>query len=117
MTLCMDSDSAAKKMKEELVVQEGYIFKEEIHYTVLKTTLFFAGDGFTVYDCNGQVAFRVDSYGPDSRDLHELILMDPQGRCLLTVHRKVRRRHLLYIYLSFFFLLLLVRFCSILSPT
>lgn len=84
----MDSDSAAKKMKEELVVQEGYIFKEEIHYTVLKTTLFFAGDGFTVYDCNGQVAFRVDSYGPDSRDLHELILMDPQGRCLLTVHRK-----------------------------
>lgn len=90
MTLCMASESAAaEKMKEGLVVQDGlYVFKEEIHLTVLKTSLFFAGDGFTVYDCKGQLVFRVDSYGPDTRDRDELVLMDPNGRCLLTVRRK-----------------------------
>ncbi|KAK7325253.1 hypothetical protein VNO77_29412 [Canavalia gladiata] len=84
MNLCM----ASEKMKEGLVVQDGYVFKEEIHLTVLKTSLFFAGDGFTVYDCKGQLVFRVDSYGPDTRDRDELVLMDPNGRCLLTVRRK-----------------------------
>ncbi|KAL2332470.1 hypothetical protein Fmac_020051 [Flemingia macrophylla] len=64
------------------------VFKEEIHLTVLKTSLFFAGDGFSVYDCSGQLVFRVDSYGPDTRDRDELVLMDPNGRCLLTVRRK-----------------------------
>ncbi|KAJ1393465.1 Tubby-like, C-terminal [Sesbania bispinosa] len=80
----MASESAAaEKMKEGLVVQDGlYVFKEEIHLTVLKTSLFFAGDGFTVYDCKGQLVFRVDSYGPDTRDRDELVLMDPNGRCL-----------------------------------
>ncbi|XP_027340655.1 protein LURP-one-related 12-like [Abrus precatorius] len=77
MTLC-----AAENMSD------GYVFKEEIHLTVLKTSLFFAGDGFTVYDCKGQLLFRVDSYGPDTRDRDELVLMDPNGRCLLTVRRK-----------------------------
>lgn len=90
-TLCIDSDSTAvENMKEDLVVQEGYVFEEEIHLTVLKTSLFFAGDGFTVYDSKGEVIFRVESYGPDSRDLDELVLMDPDGRCILTVRRKVR---------------------------
>ncbi|WJX74921.1 hypothetical protein P8452_58517 [Trifolium repens] len=86
----MDSNnSAAEKMKEGIVVQDGnYVFKEEIHYTVLKTSLFFSGDGFTVYDCHGHVVFRVDSYGPDSRGVDELILMNPEGCCLLTVRRK-----------------------------
>lgn len=87
MTLCMDTDSAAENMKE-LQEEGNYVFKEEIHYTVLKTSLFFSGDGFTVYDSHGQLVFRVDSYGPDSRDLDELVLMDPDGRCLLTVRRK-----------------------------
>lgn len=90
-TLCIDSDSAVENMKDDLLVQEGYVCEEEIHLTVLKTSLFFAGDGFTVYDSKGEVAFRVESYGPDSRDLDELVLMDPDGRCILTVRRKVRR--------------------------
>ncbi|KAL4285784.1 protein LURP-one-related 5 isoform X1 [Arachis hypogaea] len=75
-------------MKEEFVVQEEYVSGEERNLTVLKTSRFFAGDGFTVYDCKGQLVFRVDSYGPDARDKDELVLMDPQGRCLLTVKRK-----------------------------
>ena len=83
-TLCM-----AENMKE-VEVEDGYVLKEEIHLTVLKTSLFFAGDGFSVYDCKGQLVFRVDSYGPDTRDIDELVLMDPNGRCLLTVRRKVR---------------------------
>ncbi|ESW22749.1 hypothetical protein PHAVU_005G178100 [Phaseolus vulgaris] len=81
----MASGAAAENMND---VGPGYVFKEEIHLTVLKTSLFFAGDGFTVYDCKGELVFRVDSYGPDTRDRDELVLMDPNGRCLLTVRRK-----------------------------
>ncbi|XP_022777128.1 protein LURP-one-related 12-like [Durio zibethinus] len=75
-------------MKSGLVVDGDYIYDEEKHLTVLKTSLFFANDGFTVYDCKGQLVFRVDSYGPDPRDKGEVVLMDAHGRCLLTVRKK-----------------------------
>ncbi|CAN1193764.1 Protein LURP-one-related 12 [Linum perenne] len=71
------------------VVDQGFVYQEEKHFTVFKTSLFFANDGFTVYDCsNGALVFRVDSYGPDARDRDELVLMDAHGRCLLTVRKK-----------------------------
>ncbi|KAK9690388.1 hypothetical protein RND81_09G124200 [Saponaria officinalis] len=66
----------------------GYTCDNETYLTVCKTSLFFAGDGFTVHDCHGQLVFRVDSYGPDWRDKDELVLMDASGVCLLTVRRK-----------------------------
>ncbi|KAL5758276.1 hypothetical protein ACOSP7_020887 [Xanthoceras sorbifolium] len=75
-------------MKECVVVEGGFVCEEEIQLTVLKTSLFFANDGFTVYDCKGELLFRVDSYGPDTRDRDELVLMDAHGKCLLTVRRK-----------------------------
>ncbi|XP_061340084.1 protein LURP-one-related 5-like isoform X2 [Gastrolobium bilobum] len=75
-------------MSEKLVVQDGYVFKEETHLTVLKTSLFFSGDGFAVYDSKGQLIFRVDSYGPHTTDKDDLVLMDFNGRCLLTLRRK-----------------------------
>ncbi|WCJ40545.1 hypothetical protein M5689_021459 [Euphorbia peplus] len=75
-------------MKSGLVVDNEYIYPEEKQLTVLKTSLFFANDGFTVYDCKGQLVFRVDSYGPDNHDAAELVLMDARGRCLLTVRKK-----------------------------
>ncbi|CAK7356930.1 unnamed protein product [Dovyalis caffra] len=75
-------------MNGGLVVDDGFIYEEEKHLTVHKTCLFFANDGFTVYDCKGELVFRVDSYGPETRDQCELVLMDPHGRCLLTVRRK-----------------------------
>lgn len=96
----MASDSVPEKMKDRLVVEDEYIFKEEIHFTVLKTSLFFSGDGFAVYDCDGEIVFRVDSYGPNSRDLDELVLMDTDGCCLLTVRRKVRRKLLPFLFPS-----------------
>ncbi|KAL3528876.1 hypothetical protein ACH5RR_008198, partial [Cinchona calisaya] len=70
------------------VVEEGFVCEEETHLTVFKKSLFFAGDGFTVYDCKGQLVFRVDNYGPAESDKSELVLMDPTGKCLLTVRRK-----------------------------
>ncbi|XVE89092.1 hypothetical protein DITRI_Ditri19aG0122600 [Diplodiscus trichospermus] len=75
-------------MKACLVVDGEYIYEEEKHLTVFKTSLFFANDGFTVYDCQGQLVFRVDSYGPDPRVKGEVVLMDAHGRCLLTVRKK-----------------------------
>ncbi|XP_024980649.1 protein LURP-one-related 12-like [Cynara cardunculus var. scolymus] len=71
-----------------VIVEERFVYEKETHLTVMKTSLFFAGDGFTVYDTNAQIVFRVDSYGPDAHDAGELVLMDPSGRCVLTVRRK-----------------------------
>lgn len=76
-------------MNGKAVVEDAYLYSEETNLTVRKTSIFFTGDGFTAYDCKGELVFRVDTYGPDSRDLGELVLMDATGRCLLTVRRKV----------------------------
>ncbi|XAR67780.1 hypothetical protein NMG60_11002678 [Bertholletia excelsa] len=75
-------------MKGGVVVEDAFVYAEETNLTVLKTSLFFAGDGFTVYDSKGHLVFRVECYGPDSRDRGQLVLMDAAGRCLLTVRRK-----------------------------
>ncbi|KAG8388272.1 hypothetical protein BUALT_Bualt02G0108400 [Buddleja alternifolia] len=77
-----------KTMNTRPIVEGGFVYGEETHLTVLKTSLFFPGDGFTAYDSKGVRAFRVDSYGPDSGDAGELVLVDASGRCILTVRRK-----------------------------
>ena len=84
-----------KKMGERrVVVDKAYLYDEDKPLTVCKTSLFHTGDGFTAYDCNGDIIFRVDSYG---RDNDELVLMDATGKCLLTVKRKVKN-HLINYY-------------------
>ena len=81
-------------------MDDEFIDGEETNLTVRKTSLFFSGDGFTVYDCKGSLVFRVDSYGgPNNRDTDEVVLMDAHGRCLLTLRRKVAT---LYIYIFCF---------------
>ncbi|KAL5538987.1 hypothetical protein UlMin_045523 [Ulmus minor] len=75
-------------MNNNAIVDEKYCFEEETHLTVHKTSLFFPGDGFIAYDPHGAVLFRFDSYGPDSHQKDELVLMDAQGKCLLTLSRK-----------------------------
>ncbi|CAH9074481.1 unnamed protein product [Cuscuta epithymum] len=75
-------------MKNRAIIDEGYVYAEEKQLTVRKTSLFFAGDGFSAYDCDGGLLFRVDTYGPDARDRSEVVLMDAAGKCLLSVRRK-----------------------------
>ncbi|KAG0519918.1 hypothetical protein BDA96_08G028000 [Sorghum bicolor] len=53
--------------------------------TVWRKSLLFNCDGFTVYDANGDLAFRVDCY---ARRHAEVVLMDAAGAPLLTVRRK-----------------------------
>lgn len=81
--------SQLMNMNEVVTVDEKFCFPEETHLTVRKTSLFFPGDGFVVYDPNGEILFRFDSYGPDSKPKDELVLMDSSGKCLLTLLRKV----------------------------
>ncbi|CAM8880478.1 unnamed protein product [Rhodiola kirilowii] len=77
-------------LKIDEVVEQVYACsgQEDSELTVLKTSLFFAGDGFSAFDSKGELIFRVESYGPDAVDASELVLMDASGRCLLTVRRK-----------------------------
>ncbi|KAF5482199.1 hypothetical protein F2P56_002788 [Juglans regia] len=71
-----------------IIVDEKFCFPEETLLTVRKTSVFFPGDGFIVYDPQGVLLFRFDSYGPDSKPKDELVLMDSSGKCLLTLLRK-----------------------------
>ncbi|XP_047330917.1 protein LURP-one-related 5-like [Impatiens glandulifera] len=72
-----------------VMVDDRFVCKQETHFTVLKTSLFFAGDGFTAYNPQGKLVFRVDSYGgPDTADKGQVVLMDASGSCLLTVRKK-----------------------------
>ncbi|RLM97695.1 protein LURP-one-related 8-like [Panicum miliaceum] len=55
--------------------------------TVWRKSLLFNCHGFTVFDANGDLAFRVDCYAA-SRRRAEVVLMDVAGKPLLTVRRK-----------------------------
>ncbi|KAF2310632.1 hypothetical protein GH714_015739 [Hevea brasiliensis] len=76
-----------------VIVDEKFCFQQEIDLTVRKTSVFFPGDGFVVYDPDGDVIFRFDSYGPDSQPKDELVLMDASGKCLLSLRRKKPSLH------------------------
>ncbi|KAI3891057.1 hypothetical protein MKW98_007362 [Papaver atlanticum] len=85
----MNSEEKGTMIKEAApIVNENSVFQEETQLTVRKTSLFSPGDGFSVYDCKGEVVFRVDSYGHSGHEQDELVLMDASGKCLLTVRRK-----------------------------
>ncbi|RZC62029.1 hypothetical protein C5167_023768 [Papaver somniferum] len=85
----MNSEEKGTMIKEAAhIVNENSVFQEETQLTVRKTSLFSPGDGFSVYDCKGEVVFRVDSYGHSGHEPDELVLMDASGKCLLTVRRK-----------------------------
>uniref|UniRef100_J3M5W3 Protein LURP-one-related 8 n=1 Tax=Oryza brachyantha TaxID=4533 RepID=J3M5W3_ORYBR len=65
-------------------VEEGK--GEAVSLTVWRRSLLFNGKGFTVFDGAGNLVFRVESYaGGSSR---EVVLMDADGRALLTIRRK-----------------------------
>ncbi|GLJ13730.1 hypothetical protein SUGI_0219130 [Cryptomeria japonica] len=72
------------------VVGEEFCSSSVTVLTVRKKDLVFSGGGFIVTNsCTGQIAFRVDGRGLSSTN--KLILMDPLGKPLLTLHRKAFR--------------------------
>ncbi|KAK4795769.1 hypothetical protein SAY86_028095 [Trapa natans] len=54
--------------------------------TVWRKSLLLNCNGFTVFDCKGNLVFRVDNYVAGHRG--EIVLMDASGRPLLTIRRK-----------------------------
>ncbi|RWV85727.1 hypothetical protein BHE74_00047907 [Ensete ventricosum] len=54
--------------------------------TVWRKSLLFSCRGFTVFDAEGRLVFRVDTYGSGSTG--EVVLMDAAGKPLLTLRRK-----------------------------
>uniref|UniRef100_A0A0D9ZX78 Protein LURP-one-related 8 n=1 Tax=Oryza glumipatula TaxID=40148 RepID=A0A0D9ZX78_9ORYZ len=59
---------------------------EAVSLTVWRRSLLFNGKGFTVFDGKGNLVFRVESYAGGSP--REVVLMDADGRALLTIRRK-----------------------------
>lgn len=55
--------------------------------TVWKKSLLFNCYGFTVFDAEGNLVFRVDNYVAGNSG--EIVLMDGSGLPLLTIRRKV----------------------------
>ncbi|KAL9246982.1 hypothetical protein vseg_020458 [Gypsophila vaccaria] len=68
-----------------VVVEEKYSkHNEEIELTVHKKSMFSKGDGFIVYDPNGDIIFRVDDFYGLMKH-HGILLMDSFGNPLLTL--------------------------------
>ncbi|XP_042445875.1 protein LURP-one-related 8-like [Zingiber officinale] len=59
---------------------------EAVVFTVWRKSLLFNGNGFTVFDAQGNLVFRVENYSAGSRN--EFVLMDAAGKPLLTIRRK-----------------------------
>ncbi|XP_042480040.1 protein LURP-one-related 8-like [Macadamia integrifolia] len=57
--------------------------------TVWRKSLLFSCHGFTVFDSNGNLVYRVDNYRGDRTE--DIVLMDARGKPLHTLHRKGRR--------------------------
>ncbi|CAF1700573.1 hypothetical protein F2Q70_00008583 [Brassica cretica] len=60
--------------------------KAAVVLTVWRKSLLFNCDGFTVYNSNGNLVFRVDNYMNSPKD--NIVLMDASGLPLLSIRRK-----------------------------
>ena len=67
--------------------------------TVWKKSLLFNCNGFTVFDCKGELVFRVDNYMEGNKG--EILLMDANGKPLLTIRHKVLFPTLLFLFSLF----------------
>ncbi|KAH9288594.1 hypothetical protein KI387_032711, partial [Taxus chinensis] len=65
----------------QAIVDERYCSEMATTLTVWNKSLVFGGEGFTIFDSNGNLLFRVDTYD-------DLLFMDAQGKSLLTLCRK-----------------------------
>ncbi|KAH9289858.1 hypothetical protein KI387_033975, partial [Taxus chinensis] len=75
------NDSLCEELSLQVIVDQQFCCKTATTLTVWNKSLLFAAEGFTVFDSNGNLLFRVDT--DDS-----LLLMDALGKPLLTLRRK-----------------------------
>ncbi|XP_071690860.1 protein LURP-one-related 8-like [Rutidosis leptorrhynchoides] len=61
--------------------------ENQVILTVWKKSLLFGCDGFTVFDSNGNLVYRVDNYVSGGNG--EIVLMSSTGRSLFTIRRKM----------------------------
>ncbi|XP_059072715.1 protein LURP-one-related 5 isoform X2 [Cryptomeria japonica] len=74
----------------QAVVDKQFCHATATTLTVWNKSLLFSGEGFTVFDSNGDLLFRVDTYAlAKSR----FTLMDAGGKPLLTLRRKLPSLH------------------------
>ncbi|XP_020594223.1 protein LURP-one-related 8-like [Phalaenopsis equestris] len=57
--------------------------------TVWRKSLLFNCNGFTVFDSNGNLVYRVDNYSKSGNQA-EIVLMDAAGKPCLTIRRKTK---------------------------
>ncbi|KAI3710851.1 hypothetical protein L2E82_40645 [Cichorium intybus] len=64
----------------------SFCSNERETYTIWMKSLVLNSNGYTVYDSNGDVVFRIDNY--DSKCSNEVYLMDLRGNVVCTILRK-----------------------------
>ena len=84
MTKVHPNGAAAAAVAPAAVAEEK---EEAVSLTVWRRSLLFNGKGFTVFDCKGNLVYRVETYGGGSP--REVVLMDADGHGLLTIRHKV----------------------------
>jgi len=86
MTKVHPNVAAAAAVAASLAAAAEEAKGEAVSLTVWRRSLLFNGKGFTVFDSNGDLLFRVETYAGSSP--REVVLMDADGRALLTIRRK-----------------------------
>ena len=56
-------------------------------FTLWMKSLVMQGNGYTVYNSDGEIVYRIDNY--DNKSSSEVYLMDLQGKVLFTILRRV----------------------------
>jgi len=74
------------ELTRRVVVDDKLSNSSATALTVWRKSLVFSCNGFTVFDSNGDLVFRVDNYPSDLKG--EIVLMDAAGMALLTMRRK-----------------------------
>uniref|UniRef100_A0A251UEX6 Putative tubby C-terminal-like domain-containing protein n=1 Tax=Helianthus annuus TaxID=4232 RepID=A0A251UEX6_HELAN len=91
--LCIPSSSSSCSMaKVHLCIpsSSSSCSTQRETYTIWMKSLVLNSNGYTVYDSNGEVVFRIDNY--DSKCRSEVYLMDLRGNIVCTILRKVQRK-------------------------
>ncbi|RZC82654.1 hypothetical protein C5167_045439 [Papaver somniferum] len=82
-----NSTTTAAAATESTRIPKQISDKQQVEVlTVWKKSLLFNCNGFTVFDTNGNLVFRVDNYRAGNKT--EIFLMDASGKTLLTIRRK-----------------------------